>query len=285
MSPRVALLGLGTMGAGMAHNILAAGLELSVWNRSPDKAAPLAEAGATVAATPAEAVEGADVVVTMLFDTASVLEVMTQAAASLGDDVVWVQTSTLGADGTDAVAAVATERGVAFVDAPVLGTKGPAENGSLVVLASGEESLRERVAPVLDAIGSRTLWVGPVGSGSRLKLVCNAWVLTVVGGIAQSVAMAEALGLDPQLFLDAIDGGAMDAPYVAMKTKAIVAGDFAPQFAVEGGLKDAGLIADAARQSGLDPRLMEALRHELQVAIDTGHGDEDLAAVYHAAKA
>ncbi|MFY0409313.1 NAD(P)-dependent oxidoreductase [Solicola sp. PLA-1-18] len=285
MSPRVALLGLGTMGAGMAHNILEAGLELSVWNRSADKAAPLGEAGATVASTPAEAVEGADVVVTMLFDTASVLEVMTQAASSLGDDAVWVQTSTLGVDGTDAVAAVAAERGVAFVDAPVLGTKGPAESGNLVVLASGEESLQARVAPVLDAIGSRTLWVGPVGSASRLKLVCNAWVLTVVGGIGQSVAMAEAFGLEPQQFLDAIGGGAMDAPYVAMKTKAIVAGDFDPQFAIDGGLKDAGLIADAARQAGLDPRLMDALRHELQVASDAGHGDKDLAATYLAAKA
>ncbi|MGZ4495382.1 MAG: NAD(P)-dependent oxidoreductase, partial [Nocardioides sp.] len=139
VAPTVALLGTGLMGAGMARNIAKAGLTLRVWNRSADKAAPLADAGATVAATPAEAVEGADVVVTMLFDTDSVAATMREAAPGLSGDAVWLQMATVGIAGTDTLAGLARELGVAFVDAPVLGTRKPAEDGTLVVLASGPE--------------------------------------------------------------------------------------------------------------------------------------------------
>ena len=187
-----------------------------VWNRTRDKAEPLADV-ATVADTVAQAVEGADVVITMLYDVDSVADVMEEARGHLGPDTVWVQQSTVGVAGSDRLVALADDLGVTLVDAPVLGTRKPAADGALVVLASGPRRARDRVEPVFDAIGSRTMWVGEAGAGSRLKLCANAWVGTVLEGIADSLALTRALGLDPQLFLEAVKGGAMDSPYVQMK--------------------------------------------------------------------
>ena len=278
--PTVALLGTGTMGAGMARNIAAAGLPLRVWNRSRDKAEALAGTGARVAGTVAEAVTGADLVVTMLFDADSVAATMEQAREGLGPDAVWVQQTTVGVAGHDRLAALADDLGVTLVDAPVLGTRKPAEEGALVVLASGPEEVRPRVEPLFDAIGSRTLWVGPAGAGSRLKLAANAWVLTVVEGIAESLTLARALGLDPALFLEAVSGGAMDAPYVQLKGSAMLDGDFAPAFGLDGAAKDAGLVVDAARGAGVDLAVLEAVRGHIDRALAAGHGDKDMAATF-----
>jgi len=278
--PTVALLGTGTMGAGMARNIASAGMPLHVWNRSRTKAEPLADAGATVASTPAEAVRGASIVVTMLFDTGSVADTMQQARDGLAPGTVWVQQSTVGVEGADRLGALAEQLGVVYVDAPVLGTRKPAEEGALVVLASGPEDIRQALAPLFDAIASRTTWVGPAGAGSRLKLAANAWVLTVVEGIAESLALTRALGLDPQLFLDAVAGGAMDAPYVQLKGSAMLKGDFAPSFGLDGAAKDADLIVAAARDAGVELAVVEAARDHFARALAAGHGDQDLSATF-----
>ncbi len=278
--PTVALLGTGTMGAGMARNIAAAGIPLRVWNRTRAKAEPLAETGATVADTAADAVRGADVVITMLFDTASVEAALDEAHDGLAEGTVLLQQSTVGVAGTDRLAEVAAERGLVFVDAPVLGTKKPAEDGALVVLASGPESVRGGLTPILDAIGSRTLWVGEAGQGTRLKLVANSWVLTVVEGIAEALTLAGALGVEPQQFLDVVKGGAMDAPYVQLKGRAMLDGDFSPAFGLDGAAKDAGLIVEAARAAGADLAVLEAVQAHFARALDAGHGDLDMAATY-----
>ena len=277
--PTVALLGTGTMGAGMARNIAAAGLPLRVWNRTRERAEPLADV-AEVAGSVTEAVTGADVVLTMLFDADSVADTMEEARDALGPDVVWLQQSTVGIDGTARLAKLAEQLGVAFVDAPVLGTKKPAEDGALVVLASGPEAVRDRVAPVLDAVGGRTMWVGEAGAGSRLKLAANAWVFTVVEGIAESLALTRELGLDPRLFLEAVQGGALDAPYVQLKGGAMLDGAFDPAFALGGALKDADLILEAARSAGLDLGLLPGVREHFARAVEAGHGDQDMAATY-----
>jgi 3-hydroxyisobutyrate dehydrogenase len=276
----VALLGTGIMGAGMGRNIISAGLPLRVWNRTREKAEPLAEAGAQVADSPAEAVQGADVVITMLFDVDSVESALRDAAESLGDDVVLLQHSTVGVEGAERLAQVAAELGLVYVDAPVLGTKKPAEDGALVVLASGPDEARDRVAPVLDAIGSRTVWVGVAGQASRLKLVANSWVLTVLEGIAEALTFAKALDLEPEQFLEAVKGGAMDAPYVQLKGKAMLAEAFDPAFALDGALKDVGLILDAAGAADAELPIAEVARRYLQAASDGGHGDLDMAATY-----
>jgi 3-hydroxyisobutyrate dehydrogenase len=279
-NPTVALLGTGTMGAGMAANIAGAGLPLRVWNRTREKAEPLAKVGATVADTPAEAVHGADIVLTMLFDADSVAATMEQAREGLTPGTVWLQQSTVGVEGSDRLVALAQDLGLAYVDAPVLGTRGPAESGALVVLAAGPEDVRDRVAPVLDAIGSRTLWLGAAGEASRLKLAANAWVITVVEGIAEAMTLTRSLGLDPALFLEAVAGGAMDAPYVGVKGRAMLAGNFEPSFAVSGAAKDADLIVAAARGAGVELAVVEAARDHLARALAAGHGEQDLSATY-----
>jgi 3-hydroxyisobutyrate dehydrogenase len=278
-NPSVAVLGTGIMGAAMARNLAASGLAVSVWNRSRDRAEPLAEV-ARVAGSVAEAVEGADVVLTMLYDAASVAETISQARDHLGEHTVWLQQSTVGVEGVERLAALADDLGVTFVDAPVLGTRKPAEDGALVVLASGPRSVRDRLTPVLEAIGSRTIWVGEAGAGSRLKLAVNAWVVTVLEGIAESLALTRDLGLDPAMFLEAVAGGAMDAPYVQLKGRAMLAGEFAPSFTLGGALKDVDLIMAAAEDTGTELGLMPGIRGHLARAVEAGHGDLDMAATY-----
>lgn len=278
-SPTVSLLGTGTMGAGMARNISKAGLPLRVWNRSREKAEALADV-ADVAGSVAEAVEGADIVLTMLYDADSVLATIEQARGHLTSEVIWLQQSTIGVEGSDRAVRLAQDLGVTLVDAPVLGTRKPAEDGALVVLASGPDTAREKVTPVLEAIGSRTMWVGAAGAGSRLKLAANAWVATVLEGIADSLALTRDLGLDPALFLEAVSGGAMDAPYVQLKGKAMLAGEYEPAFALSGALKDVDLILAAAEACGTDLGLMPGIREHLARAVEAGHGDLDMAATY-----
>jgi 3-hydroxyisobutyrate dehydrogenase len=278
----VTVLGTGIMGAGMAANLASAGLDTTVWNRTPEKARPLADAGARVAEDPADAVSGADVIVTMLFDADSVAEVMGRALPAAKEGVLWVQTATVGLEGTDRLAALAGEHGVTFVDAPVLGTRQPAEAGQLVVLASGPQEVREAVSPVFDAIGSRTVWVGDrPGQGHRLKLVANSWVLSIVTATAQAVALAQALGVDPQQWLDSIAGGPLDCGYAQAKGKAMLAADFPPAFALDGAVKDSGLIADALASAGVADSVMRAFHERFAAAAAQGHAEEDMAAVVH----
>lgn len=276
--PTVALLGTGIMGAGMARNLAAAGLPLRVWNRTRAKAEPLAETGAIVCESAAEAANGAAIVITMLYDADSVEETILEAAPTSG--TIWAQMSTVGVEGTERLSALALQKTLEFVDAPVLGTKQPAEAGELVVLASGPAETREPLTPVFDAVGARTMWLGDAGEGTKLKLVANGWVLTVVDGLAQSLRLAEGLGLDPALFLEAVRGGAMDAPYVGLKGKAMLESSFAPSFALDSALKDAALIEEAGKAAGADTAFVSAAREHLRQASEAGHGDKDLSAVY-----
>ena len=274
-TPHVALLGTGIMGRGMAQNIVRAGIPLTVWNRTPEKATGL---GAEVAGTPVAAVKGAHVVITMLPDAPVVEQVVREAAPEPG--TVWLQQSTVGVEGNDRLAALAVELGLVHVDAPVLGTKGPAEAGQLTILASGPDEARDAVAPVLDAIGAKTLWLGPAGQGSRLKLVANSWVLTIVEGVAESLVLAKALGLDPQQLLDAVKGGAVDAPYVQIKGGAMLSGEYAAQFPLWGAAKDARLIEAAGRGAGVELAIIESARRHFERALADGHGELDMAATY-----
>lgn len=278
---RVAVLGTGAMGAGMAQSLLREGIDVVVWNRTPERAQRLADAGAEVASDPAAAVTGADVVVAILFDAAATLDVMTTALPAMADDAVFVQCATVGIEGAAQAAAVAAEHGVAFLDCPVLGTKAPAEQGKLVMLASGDRSLLQRVQPAFDAMGTKTVWAGDEpGMGSRLKLACNAWIATLAAAIGQSFALAKSLGVDQQLILDAFDGSAAGSPYLQAKGRAILESSFAPQFSVDGVRKDTGLIRDAIVASGLSTVLVDGVRAAFDAASEAGHGDEDMAAVY-----
>ncbi|QKV79557.1 NAD(P)-dependent oxidoreductase [Amycolatopsis sp. Hca4] len=274
----VAFLGTGIMGAPMAANIAKAGLDVRVWNRTREKAEPLAEV-ATVAGSPSAAAEGADVLVTMLADGPAVAEAF--EAASPASGTLWLQMSTVGLDWTDRLAALAEKAGVVFVDAPVLGTRQPAEQAQLLVLGSGPEEARPAATPVFDAVGMRTIWLGPAGRGSRLKLVMNAWVLALTNATAESLGLAKALGLDPALFLETIEGGGLDVGYAHVKGGAMLAGEYPPAFPAGLAAKDARLVVEAAGDE-VDLAGAKAVLAHLEAALEAGHGDEDMAALYRA---
>jgi 3-hydroxyisobutyrate dehydrogenase len=252
----IAVLGTGIMGAAMARNLLAAGMEVRVWNRTREKAEPLADDGAKVAESPAEAAEGADFVLTMLADAHTVAEAVEggDALSALAEDGVWLQTSTVGIQGHERLAGIADGYGAAYVDVPVLGTKEPAEQGQLIVLASGPEEVRERCQPIFDAIGSATFWLGPAGIGTRLKLVTNTWIVGILGVLAQ------------------------------MKGQMMIEEEFPTSFSANLARKDASLVLDAADANGLHLSLIEAAADHFDEAINAGYGEEDMAAVYKAVK-
>ena len=273
----IALLGTGTMGAPMGRRLLAAGHGLRAWNRTRSRAEPLAAEGATVLDTPAEAVAGAGVVVTMLADAPAVEAAV--EGLDLGD-AVWAQMSTVGVTATERLAA---RGGATFVDAPVLGSKPGAEAGQLTVLASG--AARERCAPVFDAVGARTIDLGDApGAGTRMKLVLNHWVVALVEGVAETVALAEGLGLDPQAFLDVIDGGPMGPPYAKLKGANMIERRYEPNFSLKLAHKDAGLIVAAAEAAGFEAPLARLVAERMAVAIEKGHGDEDFSATVEAGR-
>jgi 3-hydroxyisobutyrate dehydrogenase len=269
---RVAVLGTGIMGAAMAKNIAAAGHDVVVWNRTRERAEAT---GLPAAGTAQEAVDGAEVVLTMLLDLDAVKEAVD--GVDFGD-AAWLQSSTIGL-GVDELA----EDHPNLVDAPVSGTKGPAEEGTLTIFLSGPSGLRDRVRPVADAVSARIVDVSDrVGDASRLKLVINAWLLTVAEGIAETMKLAEAAGLDDGLVLAALEGGPLDNPYLQLKGREIAQRSFEPQFKLETAHKDLHLVLELARQSGVDLPLTEAEDRQFERAIELGHGDEDLAATWYA---
>jgi 3-hydroxyisobutyrate dehydrogenase len=280
----VAFLGAGgTMGSGMARNLAAAGIAVRAWNRSPEKLAELASDGAvTSCRTAAEAATGAELIITMLSDADAVLEVMEGdqgVAKAAADGAIWAQMSTIGLEGTERCAELARRAGLVFVDAPVLGTKQPAEAGELIILASGPDEARANLEPAFEAIGKRTMWVGDAGMASRLKVAINSWIVTVVEGAAETIALAEEMGVDPPLILDAISGGPLDLPYLRFKAEAMLTGDFAPSFRLSLAAKDADLAVSAARRADLDLPMLEAIAARMRDAARE-HGDKDLSATY-----
>ncbi|WP_328341942.1 NAD(P)-dependent oxidoreductase [Micromonospora sp. NBC_00421] len=281
--PTVGVLGAGIMGAAMARNLVRAGHAVRVWNRSPDKAAGT---GATVAASPSDAVRDADVIITMLYDGGTVRDVIRQATPGLKAGALWLQTTTASLADVAGLAGVAAEHGVAFYDAPVLGTREPAEAGRLTVLAAGPASGRERLAPVLDAIAARVVWLGEDGArgdSTRLKLVANGWVLTVTHGAAELLALAGALGVDPDRFFEVIKDGPLDLGYLHTKTDLVRQGRLSPaSFAVGTAEKDARLIVAAGLDHGVRLDVVAAGAERFRRAAEQGHGDEDMAASYYA---
>jgi 3-hydroxyisobutyrate dehydrogenase len=217
----------------------------------------------------------------MVFDAAAVLEIAEVMASSWPDGAVWIQSATVGLDGIAKVARFAEERGMALLDAPVLGTKEPAQDGKLVPLVSGDRGLRQRAQQVLEAIGTKTVDAGrQVGQGTALKLACNAYIAALTAAVGQSIGLAGALGVDPGLFLEAIDGGPSSSPYAQMKGQSMLAGEYPPSFAVDGVLKDIQLMSDAAQQAGFPQTLLQTLQELYAGTSEGGHGGDDIAAVF-----
>ncbi|MFD3998178.1 NAD(P)-dependent oxidoreductase [Streptomyces sp. NPDC058548] len=282
----VGVLGTGIMGAAMARNLLRAGLGVRVWNRTRAKAEPLAPDGAYVADTPDEAVRGADVVLTVLHDGPAVLRTMREAAPGLRPGAAWVQSTTSGIEEVGELAGLAREHGLVFFDAPVLGTRAPAEAGQLVVLAAGPSEGRQAIAPVLEAVGSRTVWTGEDGAdaaATRLKLVANSWVLAATNATGEVLALSKALGVDPRSFFDVIAGGPLDMGYLHAKAALVLEDRLSPaSFAVTTAEKDARLIVEAGLRHGVRLDVAAAGAERFARAAAQGHGEEDMAAAYFA---
>jgi 3-hydroxyisobutyrate dehydrogenase len=283
--PTVAVLGAGTMGAPMARNIAAAGMPVRIWNRTRERAE--AVEGAEAADTPAAAAGGAHIVVSILTDADAVEAVITGDDGALGamsGDAVWAQMSTVGLEATERLQKLAADAGVPYVDAPVLGTKQPAEQGQLIVLASGPEDALARCEPVFEAVGSKVVRAGEAGAGTRLKLVVNTWLVALVEGLAETIAFAQAIGVDPQAFLDTIEGGPMGPAYAQLKGKLMIDRSFDPAFSLALARKDAKLVLDAAAESGFEAPLIETVVRQMDRAVELGHGDDDMAAIYEASR-
>jgi 3-hydroxyisobutyrate dehydrogenase len=276
----VAVLGIGTMGHGMAASVLRAGIPTTVWNRDPRATRNLAELGAEVAPTAEEAARRATIVVTMVTDADAVISIARDdgVLAALAPGAILVQMSTIGVAGIERVAAmVAKERpDVILLDAPVSGSKDPAEHGQLTIFASGPDDARPRVTPLFDALGHRTIWAGDVGSGTRLKLVANTWLAFAAEAVAASVALARGLGLETERVVDALDGNPLLSPWQEAKLHRIAKDEFSAQFALSLALKDVRLAQEAA-----DGRLgtLACLADEWQQAVDHGLGHEDVTVV------
>jgi 3-hydroxyisobutyrate dehydrogenase len=280
----VAVLGIGAMGHGMATSALRAGIPTIVWNRTPAAAQDLAELGADVAATAADAARRAAIVVTMVTDTDAVISIARDQGmlAALAPGAIWAQMSTIGVAGTERVAAmVAAERAdVTLLDAPVAGSRDPAEQGQLTIFASGPDEARARVTALFDALGQRTIWVGGVGDGSRLKLVNNTLVAFAAEAVATSVALARRLGLAAEQVVDALGGGSLVSAWQAAKLARIAKGEFSAQFALSLALKDVHLALQAA--DGDRFAALSCLADEWQRVVDQGLGDQDLTVVTRA---
>ena len=273
-----AFLGIGSMGHGMATSALRAGISTIVWNREPRATKDLAELGADVAETATDAARRADIVVTMVTDADAVISVARDQGmlAALGPNAIWAQMSTIGVAGIERVAALvdAERADVTLLDAPVSGSKVPAEQGQLTIFASGPGEARSRVAPLFEALGRRTIWVGAVGDGSRLKLVNNTWLAFTAEAVASSLALARRLGLQTETVVDALGGSSLVSPWQAAKLQRIAKDEYAPQFALSLALKDVHLALQAADDDRF--AALASLADEWQQAVDDGLGDQDL---------
>jgi 3-hydroxyisobutyrate dehydrogenase len=278
----VAVLGTGIMGSAMARDLARAGLPTTVWDRSPSATATLADAGILVATSPDEAVRGARVVITML-PTAEVVESVifgAGVAEAFRQGAVWAQMGTIGVTATTEITRrlARLRPDVMFADAPVSGSKGPAEAGELLILASGPPGVEPIAGPAFSAIGRKTVWLGEAGQGSRMKLVVNAYMSILIEGVAEALELAARLGIDDAKLAEVIEGGPLDAPLADAKLHKMERGDFAPEFPLEWALKDVDLaIVDAG--GGTLP-LLAALSRQWHAAVDAGYGREDVSAAF-----
>jgi 3-hydroxyisobutyrate dehydrogenase len=276
---RVGLLGVGLMGSAMGHRLLDQGIEVVAWDRNPEQAIALEERGARRAEGPAEVVLEADVVITMLPTAPIVLDVVEPLLEDWSEETIWLQMSSVGAVEADQLVELAQAHGVTLVDAPVSGSTHPAEEGELTILASGPDSSRAPVEPVFEALGSRVLWVGEAGMGSRLKMAANHWMIAMTAALAEAMHLCEAMGLDQQRFVELLDGGPLGSGYGLLKLDEMRAHDYPVGFPVRLALKDLELVREVEQSSNAAMPLLDVV-YERFLAANENHADEDLAAVY-----
>jgi 3-hydroxyisobutyrate dehydrogenase len=278
--PRVAVLGTGIMGSGMAERLLDEGFPVNVWDGSPDRTAPLAARGATAYPAPDQAVRDAAAVVTMLptGDVASGVMLRQGVIDAFPPNSVWAQMGTVGVEATEQMNAEVAKRrpDVAFVDVPVSGTKGPARTGKLLILASGPDRARPLLEPVFGALGQRTVWLGPAGTGSRMKLVLNVWLAFEAEAAAEVNALSSRLGIPYATLNETVAGGPLASTFALAKLQKMAQGDHSTEFPLEWALKDLHLAGTASGPDAVPVSV--AIADRWQRLVDRGLGRLDVSA-------
>ncbi len=282
MSQRVAILGLGTMGAGMAKNLLGAGFAVTVYNRTRAKAEPLAANGARVAASPADAAHDADVILSMLSDETASRSVWTGpdgALAHAKSGAVLIESSTVTPNWIAELAGLANARGLSLLDAPVTGTRIHAESRQLTFLVGGDAAVLERVRPVLAAMSKDIVFLGPSGSGARMKLINNFLAGVQVASLAEGLAWIERSGLDRDQALNVLKNGAPGSPLVATISSRMLEAKYDVNFLLSLMDKDLRYAAADAAALGVELRTSHCAEARFSEAMQAGFGDKDMSAV------
>lgn len=279
---KVAVLGLGIMGAGMARRLVENRFDVTVWNRDVAKAAALAKTGARVATTPARAAADADIVIAMLADDMASRSVWLGdqgALAAMRGDAVAIESSTLTVEWIGELAAAAKERGIAFLDAPVTGSKAQAEAGALSFLVGGAADSLERVQPALAAMSRSITHLGPTGSGALMKLINNFLCGVQVASLAEAIAMAERSGLDARQAAEVLSGGAPGSPLVRMIAQRMLDRAYEPNFFIPLMAKDLSYARQTFARAGIELPSADAARARFVDSERAGMGRMDIAAV------
>ncbi len=279
---KIGFLGLGTMGAGMAAQLLAKGFDLTVWNRSRAKADALAEHGAKVGSTPADTAAHADIVIAMLADDEASREIWLGAQGALAamkPGAVAIESSTLTIDWVRELGNVANDRGVGFLDAPVTGSKQQAKEGTLKFLAGGTDEVVAQARSVLDAMSTDVVHLGPNGSGAILKLVNNFLCGVQVASTAEAVAMIERCGLDATRAVALLAGGAPGSPLVSAISQRMLDHAYEPNFLPQLMAKDLAYAKAAFAAQGINLASADAARARFDAAVAEGFADKDIASI------
>jgi 3-hydroxyisobutyrate dehydrogenase len=276
---RAGLLGVGLMGSAMAGRLLDQGIAVIAWDGDAEHVRAIEARGAEAAKEPRDVLTGSGIVITMLPTADIVLEVVEPLLEDWPQDTVWLQMSSVGAAEADRLAQVAAAHGISLIDAPVSGSTHPAEQGQLTILASGPDTARTAVEPIFDALASRVLWVGEAGMGSRLKMAANQWMITMVGALAESMHLCQAMGLDQRQFIELLDGGPLGSVYAVQKLEEMRRHEYPAGFPVRLALKDLQLVREVEQSSRAAMPVLDVVLERFTLA-SHDLADQDLAAIY-----
>ncbi|MBV8143030.1 MAG: NAD(P)-dependent oxidoreductase [Verrucomicrobia bacterium] len=278
---KVALIGLGTMGSGMGAQLLKAGFALTIFNRTSERAKPLLELGASLATNPREAAKNAEVIISMVAEDTASRGVWLGPEGALSDVTpksLLIESSTLSSRWVQQLAAEAAARACAFLEAPVTGSKTQAESGQLVFLVGGDSAVLDDARPVLQAMGREIIHFGPIGSGTKVKLLNNLLVGIQVASFAEMIGLAEHLGVDPESAARFISNGAPGSPMVKIAMQRILARDFTPNFSLRLMAKDLGYAIGEADEASKLP-MTSAAKGIFDAGIEEGLEAKDLCSV------
>jgi len=279
----IGFVGLGIMGSAMAANLVKAGYHLTVWNRSPEKCKPLVASGAKAVPTPRQVAENSDIVCAMMATPQAVMAVrdgVDGILAGMAPGKGYLDFSTIDLETSKETARLARERGALFLEAPVAGSRKPAEDATLTIMAAGDRALFDTALPVMERMGKKILFLGEVGNAARMKLANNLIMGGMMASLAEGMALAARSGLDLSQLLEVLDSGAMSNPMFRLKGPAVAAnGEFPPAFPLKHMQKDLRLALRLAEEVG-QPLFVTATVNELyKGALASGLGDSDFAAV------